>query len=244
MPFNLASLAAVSTSIETAVSFPYAELSSNDRHVLEEYAEQGTGSGDFRQSTPYTCGAMVALAISRVRTGQDPIELVTLTDDAEHTRREEYEIFGRMHNQSRWPHMWGTLPGMLAAELSTHDVSYRSFALDDRTEDAWNAFQWAFHAACAGYASALFTGGTPRHNRNLRSIRLVVGGLVPRHVVGVLPGENYTPNGLPQLNIYDPASGKIFRVPLYSLMERTKGFAPFGHWARAVWAVLPEKKMS
>lgn len=111
MLINVSSLASLATSIDTAVSFPYTGLSANDFEVLESYASHGYGSGDFSQTTPYTCGAMVALAVDRVRGGHDPRDLVAAHYDKASLAKHEAQMFDRMHRGSHWPRMWGQLHG-------------------------------------------------------------------------------------------------------------------------------------
>lgn len=232
MPFNLSAFAAVSTRVETAVSFPYTPLTGNDRNVLDEYASDGIDVGPLTQTTPRTCGAMVGVVAALVRDGFTIEQLcgISATPDI---KRAELDTYERMHERHYWPQRWGTTPWALAEELSQPGQPYLSLPVSDETETGWNTLQWAFHAAAAGKPSALYTGDSIGYGRH--GIR----GAVPRHVIGVLPGENYTPNGLPQLTIYEPSAGKIFHMPLHTMMAREKPHPAFGQWTHVVWAVLP-----
>lgn len=178
-------------------------------------------------------------------------------------------VFGRS-----WPSQYGTPPWTLARELSDDVIRYWHTPIDDTSDSGWNALQWAYHATTQGHAVPLYVGDGLMGDRlagdHLADDRLAGNGegtgsavqpassligrakraisqmkrAVPRHVVLAIPGEPYGEDAMPQMRIFDPASGNIHAVPLLAMMDRSRPLAAFGGWTHVVWAVLPRPAQS
>ncbi|MFC5281216.1 hypothetical protein ACFPGO_04945 [Arcanobacterium canis] len=233
-------VSALSRPVTTAVSFMKPqELDARALAALETYAAYGesleAGGHTLTQTTETTCAAMVLMvaraylrADLREQLEEHPGFASEIEDELYHQLRRK-AVAGRWE----WPKKLGTPPWTLARELSRLDkATYFSTAVDDSSERGWTILQWAAHATTVGLPVPLYAGG---------DIDQGFGAIVPRHVVLAIPGNPFTPDNIPQLSIYDPASGLVHEVPLPLLVDRTTP-APFlGNWSRIVWAVLPDK---
>ncbi|MFP7696559.1 hypothetical protein [Trueperella sp. LYQ143] len=252
MPVNLAALlsrVAPPVTSSVAMGWPQIRDPSTDAAfaAMDEYASYGVpmqiGGYTLRQSTPYTCGAMVVL-LARYLCDTDFRQHL----DANPHRIAEYEveIFDQIRRNQQgirlWPRRWGSPPWLLAQTMSNilaqcsdspdgkqTRVCYWDRPVAPHTELGHTIVDWILHATCCGYPIPLYTGG---------DLRSGVRAAIPRHVVLALPGAGTTPEGIPEIAIYDPASGKIYRVPIYALADRETPLAAFGHWTHIVWAVL------
>ncbi|WHU56406.1 hypothetical protein [Trueperella pyogenes] len=186
----------------------------------------------LRQSSPRTCGAMVAV-VSRM----------LMEEDFRARLRNVHDVEAGLYRDLRrdavgpisWPACLGTPPWRLAHMLSAHAqrwpgvpaVSYRSIPVDTGTDSGKAILQWVWHAVGVGLPVPLYTGGD------------ISGGLshaVPRHVVLALPATD----DAPELSIYDPGTGHVYRVPIFSMAQRSTPLPAFGHWTHLAWAVLPQ----
>ncbi|MDP9801472.1 hypothetical protein J2S49_001548 [Arcanobacterium wilhelmae] len=216
---------------------PY-EISAPVWESMETYAAHGepleAGGHTLRQSTPTTCGAM-ALLVARAYLRDDLRE--QLEEHPGFASEIEAELYGALRRGAvagkfAWPAKYGTPPWTLARELNRlRQARYFSTAVDDASERGWTIMQWVAHATSAGVPVPLYTGGDSGGG---------VGAMVPRHVVLAIPGNPLTPDGQPQLSIYDPSSGLVHEVPLLLLVNRKEPAPYLGNWSHVVWAVLPD----
>lgn len=248
MALNLSKLAAaLGPRVETAVGFMLPdEISAEDRAAMDEYASYGVpfvvGDAALKQSTGQTCGAMAVLA-SLVLTY--PGLRASIEHDPGSVAFLEQEIYEDLRAGAlgpvSWPASLGTPPWTLARELSDGVIDYRHVPVDDASNSGFNALQWAYHATTQGHTVPLYTGGsvTVPSATSRGAVSRRIAAAVPRHVVLAIPGEQVTDDGIPQLTIFDPASGKIYPVPLPALVKRDRPMPALGHWTHVVWAVLP-----
>lgn len=246
MSLNLSKLAAVfGRPVHTAVGFIVPDLSEDQRVTLDEYASHSkpfmVGDVLLKQTTEQTCGAMALLA-SLVLTY--PGLRKSIEEDPESVEFLEAEIFADLRSGAvggmTWPAAYGTPPWTLAREMSDGVVKYRHLAVDDASESGYNALQWAYHATTQGHCVPLYTGGSLGVRGTRPGFRRRLTAAVPRHVVLAIPGDDVTDDGLPQFNIFDPASGHVHAVPFPALMKRNRPLKALGNWSHVVWAVLPE----
>lgn len=252
MKISLGSLLAkFAPKVSTSVSFLTGELPDDVADSLDEYAKVGTwleiGGTVLQQSTPSTCGAMAALV---ARLSVDPELTAELSGNEDAIRALEESIHRDATHRAlgpfSWPRALGTPPWTLTDTMADATApigvgKYRSMPVDDASENGWNALQWAYHAAMKGVPSALFTGDNAGNGLHKA---------VPRHVVLVMPMGSallpethvgMTPDGIPEVTIFDPSTGKIFQVPLFALARRSKKMSALGNWTHVVWAVLPDR---
>ncbi|QOQ38492.1 hypothetical protein [Trueperella pecoris] len=231
-------LARLAPQVHTPIQFSWP-----DGFVAEEWFEDDTagepltvGGTLLRQSSRRTCGAMVAL-VSRM----------IMEEDFRIGLRNIHDVEARLFRDLRrggfgpisWPASLGTPPWRLAHMLSARAhawegvpaASYQSMPVDTGTDSGKAVLQWVWHAVGVGLPVPLYTGGDIR------------GGLsraVPRHVVLALPAKDDSP----ELSIYDPGSGYVYRVPIFSMAQRSTPLPAFGHWTHLTWAVLPQPMMN
>ncbi|MFY9262091.1 MAG: hypothetical protein GX483_05230 [Actinomycetaceae bacterium] len=249
MGIHLGRIASLFTSpVTTSVSFMPVELTAEDRNAMDEYARVGRplrcGNVTLKQSTPCTCGAMVVLA-SLVVTYPGLAE--TIAKHPETMRILEEDLYEDLRRDAvgkrSWPERFGTPPWTLAREMNDSVVEYIHRPVNDRSDNGWEILQWVYHATTQGHCVPLYTGNSllspHRYVGDRRGILDQLTGAVPRHVVLAVPGEHLTTDGIPQLNIFDPSSGKIYPVPLYALTDRSQPMRALGNWNKIVWAVLP-----
>ncbi|NLW13948.1 MAG: hypothetical protein GX037_05355 [Trueperella sp.] len=228
---NLSSLLArLARPVHTSVALMWPEqIPADARDAMDEYASYGEpleiGGQLAQQSTRETCGAM-ALLVSRALTDAVFAERVA----NEGIAVVEHALFAELRRGALgpvgWPHRYGTPPWTLAKAMGP----YLQTPVDTTTERGKAIIQWIYHATGMGMPVPLYTGGD------------LAGGLkraVPRHVVLAMPGGGLTPEGIPELAIYNPGTGYVYRVPIFAMAERRKPLSAFGHWTHLVWAVLP-----
>lgn len=190
------------------------------------------GGHRLTQSTPRTCGAMVVL-VARMLSDSALRERIELEGPA----GAEAEIYAELRRGAlgplTWPAAYGSPPWQVAKALTAiareggRDVSYTATPVDADTERGHAILQWIWHAAGVGLPVPVFTGGELTEG---------LARAVPRHVVLVMPAADTSP----ELSIYDPGSGSVYRVPIFSMAQRSTPLPAFGHWTRLVWAVLPQ----
>lgn len=266
--------AAFAPSVDTAVSFMRPEVVDPDfMESMEESASEGepwmVGARLVKQSTQETCGATALLAALMLTYPGLREDLEDSPDRLEELELDLYEdlrsdaIAGRS-----WPSTLGTPPWTLARELSDDVIRYWHTPIDDSSDSGWNALQWAYHATTQGHPVPLYVGDSLAGDR-LAGDRLADNGehpgsvaqsassivsrtkraiaqmkrAVPRHVVLAIPGEPYG-EAMPQMRIFDPATGNIHAVPLLAMANRSRPLAAFGGWTHVVWAVLPRPAQS
>jgi hypothetical protein len=116
-------------------------------------------------------------------------------------------------------------------------VHYRSIALDDASARAEALLGSVHRATLAGVPVPLYTGG---------DLRRGLATAVPRHVVLAVPPpaaaahRGHDAAGRPVLHLYDPASARVYPVPVADLLDRTEPHPALGGWTHVVWVVLPE----
>lgn len=127
-----------------------------------------------------------------------------------------------------WPSALGTPPWTAARHARYPGYRYVHRAVDDSDDDAMDRLlAWVQGAAARGVPVPLFTGGDLAHG---------LATAVPRHVVLVVPDRG---GGSGVLSVYEPATGRVFRVPARDLLARREPHPALGHWVHVVWAILP-----
>lgn len=240
MALNLSSiLEKFARPIDSALNFVHPHPTDEQRAAMDEYAAVGepltAGGRLLKQSTPQTCGAMVMLVARAYLLPNTRREIEENPDFIEAIENELYaSLRERALGLFDYPQKYGTPPWMLAKRLTElrPDLSYRFTPVDDSTDHGWSALQWAAHATSAGIPVPLYTGN---------ELGSGISGAVPRHVVLAIPGANMTPDGIPQVSIYDPGSGLVHEVPLPALVDRTQNMPALGNWTKIVGAVLPDR---
>ncbi|GIG53544.1 hypothetical protein [Demequina activiva] len=241
-----------------ALAAGWANLPSTARAVIREPAGSGMGALRYggvraRQVDRTTCGAAVMavmlmtgdpLVAAWLMTGRHcgdylPPEVlrIVVSERPSRTIEERWSALQSvLHDQVRarglavlpWPRRFGTPPWRVDEETRFAGVAFRGAILDDTSTDVVAAA--VAHASAAlrdGIPVPMFTGGDSS------------GGLsqvMPRHVV-LLVGR--TSHGFA---VYEPGTGRV--VPLTE--ARLYGPGPqepaYGHWTRACWMVLPQRK--
>ncbi len=232
---NLSSLLArLARPVYTPVSFMWPEeIPADESDAMDEYASHGEPlriAGELaKQSTQGTCGAM-ALLVARTLT--DPAFAERIQDEG--ITSVEHSLYADLRRNAlgpvAWPRNYGTPPWMLATAMPGR---YLHTPVNTVTERGKAILQWVYHATGMGVPVPLYTGGD------------IAGGVqraVPRHVVLAMPGSSLTPEGIPEISIYNPGTGYVYRVPIFAMAQRRKPLAAYGHWTHVVWAVLPERK--
>lgn len=205
----------------------------------------GSSGGESREGVPVKLGDVPAKQVSDVTCGAAVLLMLNVTADPE--LREEIEADPALMDDFQtslhftstrnalgpfaWPQRFGTPPWALARAARFPGVTYTHRPVDDSSDDAGAVFAWIWHATQAGIPVPLYTGGDASQS---------LDRAIPRHVVLAVPPP--TPDDLvvdPALNIYDPASAKVYRVPIAELVNRTERHPALGNWTHVVWAVLP-----
>lgn len=230
---NLSSLLSrLARPVYTPVALMWPEdIPADARDAMDEYATYGEpleiGGQLAKQSTAHTCGAMVLLVSQSLsdpavaeRVASEGIDVV------------EKELYAELRRGALgpvgWPEKYGTPPWALAKAMGP----YRHTPVATTTERGKAILQWVYHAAGMGVPVPLYTGG---------DLGGGVSRAVPRHVVLAMPGVGLTPEGIPEIRIYNPGTGYVYRVPIFAMAGRRKPLAAFGRWTHLVWAVLPTK---
>ncbi|MDP9805789.1 hypothetical protein J2S70_000371 [Trueperella bonasi] len=217
--------------LHTPVAFAWPEqIPTEAQCTMDEYASHGeplrVGGELARQTTGQTCGAMVLLVARSL--GEPQL--------AQRVEREgigvvEEELYRELRRAAlgplTWPRALGTPPWALAKAMG-----YAHTPIDTATERGKSALQWVYHATGMGIPVPLYTGGDLGSGPQRA---------IPRHVVLALPGGGLTPDGIPEILIYNPGTGYVYRVPIFAMAQRTTPLAAFGRWPHLVWAVLPTK---
>lgn len=225
-------LARLARPVVTPIQFSWPDDFVAEDWFADDAAGEPYGGRRLAQSTGQTCGAMVVLAAGMLF---DP--LLRERVEREGPERAEAEIYAQLRRRAlgplTWPAAFGSPPWAVAREMTAiarqagYDVTYVSTPVDTDTERGRAILQWAWHAAGVGLPVPLFTGGDLAEG---------VARAVPRHVMLALPAADDSP----ELSIYDPGSGSVYRVPIFSMAQRSTPLPAFGHWTRLVWAVLPQ----
>ncbi|WP_127130436.1 hypothetical protein [Georgenia sp. SYP-B2076] len=135
-----------------------------------------------------------------------------------------------------WPRRLGTPPWTAAREARFPGVRYRSVPLDDASPAAATLLARVHAATAAGVPVPLYAGGDL--GRGLATA-------VPRHVVLAVPPppggahRGTDPAGPPVLHLYDPASARVYAVPLAALLGRREPLPALGGWTHVCWVLLP-----
>lgn len=212
------------------------------------------GETVVRQSDGQTCGAAVALLLAA---GGDPVLAAWLQTgrrigsvrppELAYVSREELDlpetearlavgqrsVFALMRRGSLagwdWPAAWGTPPWGLARVARYRGVRYTHAALHDRDVAGARRILATVKAATKlGIGVPLYTGGDMGRGGS-------PAAAIPRHVVLALPYRGKDE----RLRIYEPSAGKVWAVPIETLLARTRRSRALGNWRHVVWAVLP-----
>ncbi|MHB1288015.1 hypothetical protein [Georgenia sp.] len=170
----------------------------------------------------------------------------------------------------RWPGRFGTPPWTAAREARFPSVAYRAVPLDDAAPAAAALLASVHRATTAGVPVPLYTGGDigrgiataiPRHvvlavpppaSRPAPAVSDRAGPADsdrsapavsdrPGSGAGSRPGPGLSGK---LLHLYDPASGKVYQVPLAELLHRTEPHPALGGWTHVAVVLLPTRVTS
>lgn len=134
-----------------------------------------------------------------------------------------------------WPGRFGTPPWTAAREARFPGVTYRVVPFADTSPTAAAVLAAVQRATMDGVPVPLYTGG---------DLGGGVGTAVPRHVVLAVPPpaeQRAAAAAARLLHVYDPASGKVYRVPVGELLRRTAPHPALGGWTHVSAVLLPTR---
>lgn len=223
LPVTLAGTPARQRDETTCGSMVLLMLAATGDPVLAEWLERGTLPPDLDRLPP--------------EIPPDPTALTTTAARLEAAQqRLKNRTRSRALGPAPWPGRLGTVPWTAAREARFPGVRYRSIPMDDASPRAEALLTSVHGATTAGAAVPLYTGG---------DLSGGVAAAVPRHVVLAVPPPAAAEHrgrddaGHPVLHLYDPASARVYAVPLAHLLARREPHPALGGWTHVCWVLLP-----